>query len=120
MNIESQTQLYPAASSIQEAAPQNCLGIHPILSNMFKDFAPHLLELTADDAALIQLIQHYLFEEAYLDFEPLEEQLQPEFFGALYGLKVLLQQYHTLDKVALQMKKSQDQFLDWSDKQFGT
>lgn len=92
---------------------------HPIFQKMFSDFAPHLLKPNSKEKQLLQVIGAYLFNQKELDSETLEKELIPEFYGALYGLKTLLQE-HSFEKAAQMLQEHEQRFLSWAKYQFKT
>lgn len=81
----------------------------PEVAELIRALMPGLLSQNEQTASLLDRIYRYLFEQKKLKDPVLEQQLPPELYTALYGLKALIKE-HGLARTQLILENSKQRF----------
>ncbi|MCB9051319.1 MAG: hypothetical protein H6556_17960 [Lewinellaceae bacterium] len=110
----------PAPLSLFRDIPQEELQhkvlLVPEVAAMIRALMPALLSQNEETTSLLDRINRYLFEQKKLKEPVLENELPPELYTALYGLKSLVQK-HGLTRAQLILENSKQRFAAFLDEE---
>ncbi len=99
----------------QDELQQKVLSV-PELAALIEALMPELLSQSGQSTQLLDRIYRYLFEQKKLKDPVLRQQLPPDLYTALYGLKSLIKE-HGLAKAQLILEDSKQRFAAFLDEE---